>query len=118
MEYLPVGKPAKMLVMSYGKLINNLYNPENNEYMPMGYNTFDKILYGNKDFVINAVEYMFDESGILSARAKEVKLRLLDNVRIKEEKTYWQMLNVLLPISLLVLGTFVFNYIRRKRFAS
>jgi len=118
MEYLATGKPAKMLVMSYGKLINNLYNPENNEYMPMGYNTFDKVLYGNKDFVINSVEYMFDEAGILSARAKEVKLRLLDNVRINDEKTYWQLLNLLLPIGLLGLGTFVFNFIRKRRFAS
>lgn len=117
-EYFPKGQPAKMLVMSYGKMINNIYNPNNNEYMPMGYNTFEKTLYGNKDFVINAVEYMFDENGILSARAKEVKLRLLDNVKIKSEKSIWQMINVLLPIALLGLGAFTFSIIRRKRFAS
>lgn len=116
--YKAKGDPAKILVMSYGKLINNLYNPSNNEYMPMGFNTFEKTQYGNKDFVINAVEYMFDENGLLSARAKEVKLRLLDNVKIKAEKSFWQMINVLLPVALLGLGAFVFNYIRRKRFAS
>lgn len=118
LEYIPKGQHARMLVMSYGKLINNIYNPDNNEYMPMGYNTFEKQLYGNKDFVINAVEYMFDENGILSARAKEVKLRLLDNVKIREEKTYWQLLNVLLPVSLLGLGAFLFNLIRKRRFAA
>ncbi len=116
-NYLATGKPTKMFVMSYGKLINNIYNPENNDFMPMGYNTFEKHLYGNKDFVINTIEYMFDENGILSARAKEVKLRLLDNVKIKDEKTYWQLLNVLTPLILLGGGTIIFNYIRKRRFA-
>jgi ABC-2 type transport system permease protein len=60
---------------------------------------------------------MFDENGILSARAKEVKLRLLDNVKIKDEKTYWQLLNVLTPLILLGGGTIIFNYIRKRRFA-
>ncbi|MCO6460336.1 MAG: gliding motility-associated ABC transporter substrate-binding protein GldG [Saprospiraceae bacterium] len=118
MKYLAEGTPAKIMVMSYGKLINNVYNPQNNEYLPLGYNTFDKHLYGNKDFVINSIEYMFDETGILTARAKEVKLRLLDDVKIKEEKTYWQILNVLVPILILGLGTLIFNFIRKKRFAT
>ena len=117
-EYKSSGDEAKILVVSYGKLINNLYNPSQSDYMPMGYNTFEKQLYGNKDFVINAIEYMFDEKGILAARAKEVKLRLLDTVKIKNERSFWQFINVLLPISLLGLGALFFNILRKRKFAS
>lgn len=117
-DFKPKGDKAKIMVISYGKLINNLYNPEKNDYMPMGFNTFEKQIFGNKDFVINTIEYMFDEKGILAARAKEVKLRLLDTVKLKEEKSFWQFINVILPISLLGLGAFIFNLIRKRKFAS
>ena len=61
---------------------------------------------------------MFDEKGILAARAKEVKLRLLDTVKIKNERSFWQFINVLLPISLLGLGALFFNILRKRKFAS
>lgn len=117
-DFRSKGDDAKIMVISYGKLINNLYNPEKNDYMPMGFNTFEKQIFGNKDFVINTIEYMFDEKGILAARAKEVKLRLLDTVKLKEEKSFWQFINVILPITLLGLGAFIFNIIRKRKFAS
>lgn len=116
-DFIPEGKPAKIIAVSYGKLLNNLYNPGSTEYMPIGYNTFDKQLYGNRDFVMNSIEYMLDEKGILNARAKEVKLRLLDKVKIKEHKVYWQFINLGLPFILLGIMAVLFTWYRRKKYS-
>ncbi len=116
-DFVPEGKPAKIIAVSYGKLLNNLYKPGSTEYMPIGYNTFDKQLYGNRDFVMNAIEYMLDDKGILNARAKEVKLRLLDKVQIKEHKGYWQFLNLGLPLILLGTTAGLFIWYRRRKYS-
>lgn len=117
MPFTSISKPTKILAVSYGKLVNNIYNPKGDDYMPIGYNSFDKQLYGNKDFVMNAIEYMFDEKGILKARAKEVKLRLLDKVKIKEYKTLIQFVNLGIPLILLGLFSFGFIYFRKWKYS-
>ena len=72
----------------------------------------------NKDFVINMIEYMLDDGSILESRSKEIKLRLLDAVKTKDEKTKWQFINVGLPVVLLAIFGIIYHYIRRKRFTS
>jgi ABC-2 type transport system permease protein len=67
---------------------------------------------------MNAIEYLHDDKGVIEARGKEVKLRLLDRVKAKEEKTKWQLFNILFPIVGLVLFGIIYNWLRRKRFAS
>ena len=66
---------------------------------------------------MNAIEYMLDDKGILNARAKEVKLRLLDKVQIKEHKGYWQFLNLGLPLILLGTTAGLFIWYRRRKYS-
>ena len=115
--FTSLSKPTAIMAVSYGKLVNNIYNPKGDDYMPIGYNSFDKQLYGNKDFVMNAIEYMFDEKGILKARAKEVKLRLLDKVKINENRALIQFINLGVPLILLALFSFGFILYRKRKFA-
>ncbi len=65
---------------------------------PLGYDRFTKQTYGNKEFVMNAVHYLIDESGILDMRSREFKLRILDKQKVLKEKTKWQIINTVLPI--------------------
>ena len=66
--------------------------------------------------MLNCVQYLVDKQGILETRNKEVKLRLLNTVRVGNEKLKWQLINIVLPI-LLILGLgFGYGYYRRKRY--
>jgi ABC-2 type transport system permease protein len=60
---------------------------------------------------------MLDDEGITAARMKEVKLRLLDKTKIQEEKTKWQVINILIPLVFLIVFGLLFNYLRQRKFA-
>ncbi len=60
---------------------------------------------------------MLDRIGLSESRAKNIKLRLLDKQRIQTERFYWQMLNVVLPLVLLLVIGIIFNVVRKRRFA-
>ncbi|HHB77640.1 MAG TPA: gliding motility-associated ABC transporter substrate-binding protein GldG [Saprospiraceae bacterium] len=110
---------TKMIVISDGDLIRNEADYRSNTSLPLGVNRFEKtgITYANKDFILNAVEYLLEDKGIISARSKDVKLRLLDTVKAEKEKTKWQLFNIVLPLVLLLIGGFLFNYLRKRRYA-
>jgi hypothetical protein len=88
------------------------------EMRPLGFNVFERRIFANKNFLVNCIEYLIDGRGIIEARAREVKLRLLDNVKVKAEKTYWQALNILLPILMLIGFGIGYMWYRKKRYAS
>ncbi len=112
-------KPGKMIFTGDGDFIKNLYNSKTGEFTPIGFNKWEERKFqGNEDFIINSVEYMMDDAGILSSRAKRVKLRLLDKAKLMKEKTKWQLINIVGPLILLILFGIIFNYLRRRRFGS
>lgn len=117
MDFKPLSEPTKMLVVSDGDVAANSFDAKNQVPNPLGYNPFMKYTFGNKDFLMNAVEYMLDDKGIIEARSKEVKLRLLDDVRLQKEKTFWQVINVAVPLVILAIFGFIFNYLRKKKYA-
>ena len=110
--------PTRMIVVSDGDVAISRLDRQTQKPLPLGLNPFDKYQYANKQFLMNAIEYLHDDKGVIEARGKEVKLRLLDRVKAKEEKTKWQLFNILFPIVGLVLFGIIYNWLRRKRFAS
>lgn len=73
--------------------------------------------FGNKDFLINAVDYLLDGSGLIDLRSKTLKINLLDKQKAYKERSYWQFINVVLPLILLVIFGVVFNYLRRIKYS-
>lgn len=117
-QFQPRSQPTKMVIVSDGDIIKNYYDPKTENVSPLGYNPFERHVFGaNKDFLINAIEYLLDDKGVIEARTKDVKLRLLDMAKAQKEGTYWRTLNILLPIVFLFLFGFLFNFIRKRRFA-
>ncbi|MBK9271708.1 MAG: gliding motility-associated ABC transporter substrate-binding protein GldG [Saprospiraceae bacterium] len=115
MEFKSKSKPTSIIVVGDGDLPKNLYDEETGKTAPMGYSRWEKLTFeGNKDFILNAVEYLIDPNQVLAARSKQYKLRLLDKVKAEKEKTFWQFFNVGIPIFLLILFG-VFNHYSRKR---
>jgi ABC-type uncharacterized transport system involved in gliding motility auxiliary subunit len=108
-----------LVVVSDGDVAaNGIRDAEKEIYMPLGLNRYENRLYANQDFLVNAIEYLTDSDGIIAARSKEVKLRMLDTVRAKDEKDYWRFFNIGLPLLVLGAFAFAFNRIRKKRFAA
>jgi gliding-associated putative ABC transporter substrate-binding component GldG len=115
--YKPISEPTKMIVISDGDIVKNQVKYETGEYMPTGFNKYENYTFANKDFLINCIEYLLDDNGVIEARGKEVKLRLLDAVRAKKEQTKWQMINIVLPLVFLAIFGFIFFTIRKRRYA-
>lgn len=115
--FQPKSVPTKQIVISDVDFMKNRVNSRTNKAEPIGYNIWEQKVYdGNKDFILNAIEYLMDDSGVLDSRSKEVKLRLLDAVKTKQERKKWQFINIGLPLLFLAFFGFLFNFIRKRRY--
>ncbi len=117
--FVPQGEPSKILVCSDGDLPLNDFDFKRNAPLPLGFDraSSDRHIFSNKEFILNAVDYLVDENGVITARNKEVRLRPLDALQLRENRTFWQTLNLALPLALIgVLGTVVWA-VRRRKFA-
>ncbi len=107
--------PTKILVCSDGDIIVNEIDRKTGNPYPMGFDRFSQHQYGNQDFVINTLNYLLDEQGLLTAKSKSVGLRPLDKLKISNQKTKWQLINIVLPLVLLVVFGFLrFYYVKNK----
>lgn len=113
------GDSSKVLIVTDGDIIKNLVNSTSGETAPLGFNKYENTTFtGNRDFLLNAIEYMLDESGVLEARSKDIKLRLLNTVKAQEEGMKWRLINILGPLVILGLVGWVYQYLRRRKFAA
>ncbi|WPQ63780.1 gliding motility-associated ABC transporter substrate-binding protein GldG [Chitinophaga sancti] len=106
----------KMIVVSDGDLITNAISQKNGP-MQMGVNLFDpSMVYANKEFLLNSLGYLTNNAGIMEARNKELTLRLLDAEKIKQNKSMWQAICVIIPVLLILLFRVIFQFIRQRKF--
>ena len=110
------GNPAKVLICADGDFVVNDVDYKRRAPLPLGYDRFSRTQFANKEFVLNALDYLVDPEGLIVARTREVPLRPLDAIKIGAERTQWQVLNVLGPLALLALGGLVWQTIRRRRY--
>jgi ABC-2 type transport system permease protein len=115
-EFKPVADSnTSMIVIADGDMLENDFTPSMGP-MELGYWRFTKELFSNKAFILNCLEYLTDNSGILEARSKDTRLRLLDGGRVKNEKTKWQALNIGLPIVLVLIFASCYLFFRKRRY--
>ena len=110
-------KEGKMIVVADGDIATNQVSQQDGP-MPMGYNFFTRHTFANKDFFLNSLEYLVNPSDILKTRAKDYTLRLLDPVKIKDQKPVWQIINIAIPILLIVLFGFIYQQIRKRKYSA
>lgn len=114
--------PTAMAVFSDGDLLRNqinLINPdmERGQPLPLGYDQYTGIQYGNDDLALNLVDYLLDDQGLMASRVRDVKLRLLDGEKLLEQRLKWQLINAVAPQVVLLLFAFIFNVIRKRTYA-
>jgi ABC-2 type transport system permease protein len=117
LKFVDHSPASKMIVIADGDIIKNEVKNDSSAY-PLGYYSVNRQTFANKDFMLNSIQYLIDKSGILETRNKEVKLRLLNKIRVQNEKTQWQLVNIALPILVVILFGVAFNYYRRKKYAA
>lgn len=106
----------KMIVVADGDIALNAMT-QNDGPLPMGTNIFTRYQFANKEFVMNCLEYLTDDSGILETRSKDFTLRLLEKSKVAEQKTFWQIINITLPILLVIIFGTIYQFIRKKKYS-
>ncbi|MCB9283967.1 MAG: gliding motility-associated ABC transporter substrate-binding protein GldG [Lewinellaceae bacterium] len=107
--------PNRMVVVSDGDVILNPVTRDGGT-MPLGFNVFERRMYGNKDFIINTIEYLLQGNGLIEARGKEIELRPIDTVRASDYQRRWQVLNIGVPLLTVFLFGVVYFFLRRRRY--
>jgi ABC-2 type transport system permease protein len=118
LQFKSVSVPTRQIVVSDGDVAKNKYLPTREQVIPLGYNEVENFIYANKEFLQNAVEYLLDKNGIIAARGKEVRLRMLDTTRAQEEKTWWQVVNIVFPLILIGVFGFGYGWWRKRKYAT
>jgi len=112
--YLEKGK-SKMIVIADGDIIRNPVDKNGRGY-PTGYDRISQFTFANKKFLLNCIDYLIDDNGLIEIRSKERTVRLLDPEKSKSEKTYWQWFSMLTPIALMIILGIVNYFIRKRRY--
>ena len=107
-------KETKMVVISDGSIIKNQF--QGNRPLELGFDKWTNTLYGNKEFLLNTVNYLLDDTGLINIRSKEISVAFLDPVKVAKNRFFWQWVNLLLPLNLICLFGLVFNYLRKKKY--
>lgn len=110
--------PGKMIVIADGDILRNGIKFSNHTPEPLGYDKYTNQTYGNKNFILNCINYLCDDSGLMQVRAKELTLRLLDKKKVKEERFKWQMINTVLPLLLIIVFAIIQYIIRKRKYTS
>jgi len=110
------GKSGKMIVISDGDVIKNQLD-KNLLPVELGYDQRSGNLYDNKDFLMNCVNYLLDDTGLINIRSKDLDLPLLDKEKVYENYTYIQFLTIGLPIVILAAFGFLFTFLRKRKYS-
>ncbi|QGW29238.1 Gldg family protein [Phnomibacter ginsenosidimutans] len=107
-------KPGQVLITGDGDWVLNGFSREGP--LAMGTNPYTQYQFANKNFLLNAIDYMTDETGIMATRSKDFTLRLLDPKKLEASGNQWRMLNIGLPLLLLLMAAGIMQWLRRKRY--
>ena len=111
----------KMIIISDGDIaLNGTYK---NEPLPMGVNSYTigsqyEYQFANRQFIENCIEYLINDAGLSQAKAKDYTLRLLDPQKTNDQKTFWQIINIALPIILVLLSGFMYRWWRKRKYTT
>lgn len=109
---------TKLVVIADGDLARNDVNPRSRQPQQLGFDPFSKYTFANQELLLNAVNYLVNGDGLITARNKEVKIRPLDKEKIRTERTTWQVINLAIPLVLLVLYGIARAFLRKRKYAT
>ena len=118
MGYRELGDTTRMIVLSDGDMIKNRFNYNDATGYPLGYDTYTETLYANKELLLNCVDYLAGDRGAIATRSRDIKIRKLNVMKLKEQRTRYQLINLLIPSGLIALAGLVILLLRRRQYRS
>jgi ABC-2 type transport system permease protein len=109
-------KTARIIVCGDGDILMNELSKQGP--LPLGYSKDMNYTFANAEFLSNCLEYCVNPSGIMEARSKDYSLRLLDPEKTEDDRSFWQLINVALPVSVVIICGFIFQYIRKRKYGT
>lgn len=109
------GIPSKMIVIADGDLIKNQVSK--GRPLELGYDKWTNSFYGNKEFLLNCVNYLLDDTGLINIRSKQITIPFLDKEKVAAQKNGCIIVNVVLPLVFIILFGLLFNFLRKKKYA-
>ena len=103
-----------MVIIADGSIIKNQL--QGNRPLELGFDKWTNNFYGNKEFLLNTVNYLLDDNGLINIRTKDISIPFLDPIKVSENRTYWKWINLLFPLLLLTILVLIFNYTRKKKY--
>lgn len=118
MPFLPSGiKASTQIIVSDGDLVTNVIT-QSQGALNMGTQQFENYQFANKEFLLNCLDYLVGNAAIIETRNKDFTLRLLDKIKVREQKIMWQLINIVVPILLVLIITLCLQWRRKKQFTS
>jgi len=107
-----------MIVIADGDIIRNEVRMSGTSETPLtlGQDRYTGEMYGNRDFLINCLNYLVDDNGLMELRSRELKMRLLNRQVIREERAKWQIINIAGPLVLVIAAGLFYNWFRKREY--
>ncbi|WP_010522405.1 gliding motility-associated ABC transporter substrate-binding protein GldG [Aquimarina agarivorans] len=115
-DFKEISQNSKLIIVSDGDIIKNTVSQQHP--LELGFDPISKKTYANKDFLLNAANYLLDDAGLVSLRAKQVKIPILNLDKVSENKSFWQWICLLVPILIVSLGYILFFLYRKKKYGN
>lgn len=112
-DELEEGKNTKIIVISDGDVIKNQL--QGKKPLELGFDRMTNSFYGNKEFLLNSVNYLLDDTGLINIRSKQINIPFLDPIATIENRNKYQLLNLVAPLLFLAAFGLTFNFLRKKR---
>ncbi len=116
-DYNSIGKNSKMIIISDGDVIKNQLD-KNFQPLELGFDKWTNNLYANKEFMMNCVNYLLDDNGLINIRSKEVDLPILDSQKVSDEYLSTQILTIGVPLGVLLVFGLVFTIMRKRKYSN
>jgi ABC-2 type transport system permease protein len=108
---------TQIMVCSDGDIIVNEVDKKSGNPFPLGFDKLSQHQFGNQDFVMNTLDFMLNENGLIASKNKSVEIRPLDKLKTRDDRNKWQLINTILPLGLLAIIGFVRFYLIRKKYS-
>ncbi len=116
-KFREVGRKSKMIVVSDGDIMRN-HISNDGRYMALGFDRYTLQIFGNKKFLLNCLNYLCDDSGLISNRSRALQIRLLDGKKVTQERKFWQLINLVLPILTIIILGLIISFLRKRKYTS
>jgi len=117
MSFQSQGKKTAMIIVSDGDIIRNQVQANTGKVYPLGFDRYTQQQFGNKNFIMNCMNYLLDDSGLIAVRTRDIQIRLLDKTVLQASKLKWQLISILIPMLLIIMYGLFSGWMRKRKYA-